>query len=140
MEYNDSCIQVMDDQNRTQPGGKPYPLFNETDDQLPEEIGNYRILDALGQGGMSRVYRAVKKGGPSREVALKVPLGGRLATRKMRERFKREVELAASLCADGVVPVLDEGQTTDGFPFYTMPLIKGWPLDEYLLRLRWNRP
>ncbi len=57
-------------------------------------IGNYRVLDKIGSGGMANVYLAVHRDIPSLHVVLKM-----LGDAKLVERFKREADKLA--CLDG---------------------------------------
>jgi tRNA A-37 threonylcarbamoyl transferase component Bud32 len=81
------------------------------DRRIDTEVGGYRILEEIGQGGTSVVYRAehVRLG---RAAALKL-LTPRLGEADFRERFLRESKLAASLDHPNIVPVYDAGEEED---------------------------
>jgi eukaryotic-like serine/threonine-protein kinase len=100
---------------------------------LQQSLGDsYTIERELGGGGMSRVFIAedVSLG---RRVALKV-LPPDLAGPLNADRFRREILLAARLQDPHIVPVLSAGQTADGTPYYTMPLVDGESLRARLAR------
>ncbi|HEY7698338.1 MAG TPA: serine/threonine protein kinase, partial [Vicinamibacteria bacterium] len=59
-------------------------------------VGRYEILDRLGTGGMSEVYRA-RDLDLGREVAVKALPEGWVEDRERAERFEREAQLLASL-------------------------------------------
>jgi serine/threonine-protein kinase len=82
----------------------------------------YRIERELGAGGMATVYLA-HDAKHDRAVALKV-LQSEIAAMLGRERFLREIRLAAKLNHPHVLPLLDSGEA-DGALFYTMPLVEG---------------
>lgn len=100
-----------------------------TPDDFPRPFGQYRLLRCLG-AGMALVYEAEQQD-PQRRVALKIPRGGLLLTEEARQRFLREVALAANIDHAGIVPLFDAGEI-DGTPFFTMPLVEGLPFDQYL--------
>jgi serine/threonine-protein kinase len=81
------------------------------DRRIGTEVGGYRILEPLGSGGTSVVYRAehVRLGRPA---ALKL-LTPALGEADFRERFLRESQLAASLDHPSIVPVYDAGEEDD---------------------------
>jgi tRNA A-37 threonylcarbamoyl transferase component Bud32 len=81
------------------------------DRRIDTEVGGYRIVEAIGQGGTSVVYRAehVRLG---RTAALKL-LTPRLGESDFRDRFLRESKLAASLDHPNIVPVYDAGEVDD---------------------------
>ncbi len=83
----------------------------------------YEILEFVGQGGMGAVYRA-RQSQPSREVALKVMLGGAFASGKHRRRFEREAQAVARLKHPAIVPVYEYGEAT-GQPYFTMEFVDG---------------
>ena len=61
----------------------------------PERIGEYRVIDVLGGGGMGRVYLCLSPGG--RRVAVKVIRADLAADPEFRERFRIEVETAGKV-------------------------------------------
>lgn len=120
---------MVNDGQATLPGNAPLPLPGREEKQIPGRIGPFRILGLLASG-MALVYHA-EQDSPRRRVALKIPRGGKLLTRESRDRFLREVQLAASLDHAGIVPVLDAGEI-DGMPYYTMPWVEGRTFDDYI--------
>jgi serine/threonine protein kinase len=111
----------------TEPAGPPLPLYGMEDANIPRQIGKFKILDLLARG-MALVYKAEQEN-PHRIVALKMPRGGRLLSPEVRQRFLREVGLAARVEHSGIVPVLEAGEI-EGTPYYTMPFIEGRSLNE----------
>src|SRR5574341_154966 len=89
-------------------------------------LGQYQILDEIGQGGMANVYRAVQ---PSigREVAIKVLPAHFLQDRTFLERFVREVKVIASLQHPRILPVIDYGEA-EGMPYIVMAYLTGGTL------------
>jgi serine/threonine-protein kinase len=85
-------------------------------------VGRYRIDREIGRGGMARVYLAhdLKH---SRNVAVKV-IRSDLAASLGRERFLREIAIAASLRHPNIVPLYDSGDA-DGVLFFVMPYEEG---------------
>jgi serine/threonine protein kinase len=100
-----------------------------TDSRIGSVLGGYRILELLGRGGTSAVYRAehVRLG---RTAALKL-LEARLGTQDFGERFVRESKLAASLDHPSIVPVYDAGEE-DGFLYIAMACVDGADLKAVL--------
>ena len=89
----------------------------------------YRIERELGQGGMATVYLAhdIKH---DRDVAIKV-LRDDVAASVGRERFLREIQLAAKLSHPHILPLYDSGDA-DGTLFYVMPVVQGQSLRDRL--------
>jgi Protein kinase domain len=86
-------------------------------------LPGYRIVCELGRGGMGVVYKAVQLN-LNRLVALKVVLGGPLASTEDKARFHIEAEAAARLRHPNVVQVFDVGEW-NGFQFLALELIEG---------------
>jgi len=99
----------------------------------------YRIDDELAGGGMSRVFAATEQA-LGRKVVVKV-LPPELSAGVNRERFQREIQVAAQLQHPHIVPLLSAGRipspdgNTDGeLLYYTMPFIEGESLRSALAR------
>ncbi|MBI4575358.1 MAG: protein kinase [Planctomycetes bacterium] len=88
-----------------------------------ERVGRYQVQGELGRGGMGVVYRALDPE-LGRAVALKVLVGGALASPQHVERFRREARMAARLSHPHVVTVHDVG-THQGAPWFAMDLVEG---------------
>jgi serine/threonine protein kinase len=95
------------------------------DQRIGTELGGYRILEQLGRGGTSVVYRAehVRLG---RQAALKLLSPG-LGDADFSDRFLRESRLAASLDHPNIVPVYDAGEE-DGLLYIAMAYVEGTDL------------
>ena len=99
---------------------------------LPEVLGGrYRIERELGRGGMARVYLAqdLKH---ARQVAIKV-IRPELAASLGRDRFLREIGIAARLRHPNIMPLYDSGDA-DGVLYFVMPYEKGLSLRARLER------
>jgi serine/threonine protein kinase/Flp pilus assembly protein TadD len=95
--------------------------------------GRYRIERELGRGGMATVYLAEDLR-HDRGVALKV-LNPDVAQSLGRERFVREIRLAARLNHPHVLPLYDSGEA-DGLLYFVMPVMKGQTLRDRLAQER----
>ncbi len=116
--------------------------FPDTSPDLPPpaEIGEFKILSVLGKGGMGVVYEAQQRD-PERRVALKVLRGGRLADEMQLRLFRREAQTLARLIHPNIAALYEAGRTDDGLSFFTMELVRGEPLDKYVLeRMGGDRP
>ncbi len=91
----------------------------------------YRIEHELGGGGMSRVFLA-QDVALGRRVVIKV-LPPEMAAGVNAERFRREIQLAASLQHPHIVPLLSAGASGD-LLYYTMPFVEGESLRAKLAR------
>ena len=76
------------------------------------QIGRYIVLEELGSGGFSTVYR-VEDTVLGREVALKVMRPLLLSDPTFVERFKREAQVMASLDHAHIIPIYDYGEFED---------------------------
>ena len=72
-------------------------------------LGDFRVEDEVGRGGMGVVYRAVQIS-LGRQVAFKVIAGTLSDNVAFRDRFVRESRLAASLDHPNVIPVFAAGE------------------------------
>jgi tetratricopeptide (TPR) repeat protein/predicted Ser/Thr protein kinase len=102
---------------------------NGESEALPREVGRYRIVRRLGEGGMGVVYLAEREdvGGL---VALKV-LRDSWVSAERRERFAKEQQFLASLEHSSIARLYDAGTLADGTPYFVMEYVEGVPLVDY---------
>ena len=105
---------------------------------FPERLGEFRLLERLGGGGMGVVYLAVQES-LGREVALKLVRPEQLYFPGARERFRREVETIARVQHPGIVPVYAVGEA-NGIPFFAMERVIGCTLADALAELSGREP
>jgi hypothetical protein len=93
--------------------------------------GEFRIERVLGEGGMGRVYLAVRETGDVvQRVALKVvPMA--LSGARLTEQLRRERAILASLEHPHIARLFDTGELPDGRPFFAMEYVDGVPLLHY---------
>jgi tetratricopeptide (TPR) repeat protein len=106
-------------------------LAPSSEEGLPGEIGGFRILGKLGEGGMGIVFEAEQKN-PSRRVALKVVRGGHFVDEGHLRMFRREAETLARLVHPNIAAIYEVGRTDDGQQFFTMELVSGQTLSAYV--------
>jgi Protein kinase domain len=99
------------------------------DGRIGTELGGYRIVEPLGRGGTSVVYRA-EHVRLERPAALKL-LAPVLGDSGFGERFLRESQLAASIDHPSIVPVYDAGEQ-DGLLYIAMACVDGSDLKTLL--------
>ena len=97
---------------------------------IGQNLGRYRIVEKIGEGGMGVVYRAHDEH-LSRDVAVKVLSKGTLADAGARRRFRKEALLLSSLNHLHVATIHDF-DTQDGVDFLAMEYIAGQTLAELL--------
>ena len=107
----------------------------ETTDGSPTErpgtqIGHYKLLQVIGEGGMGVVYMASQSQPVQRQVALKIIKPG-MDSRQVIARFEAERQALAMMDHPNIARVLDAGTTQSGRPYFVMELVKGIPLVQY---------
>ena len=90
---------------------------------LPAELGEYRLLEELGRGGMGVVYRAYDEQ-HKREVAIKVLSAERMHNPRALARFRREISAVTSLNHPHMVRAY-HSDLVEGRQFLVMELIDG---------------
>ena len=95
-------------------------------------VGGYRIDELIGRGGMGLVYRATNIA-LNRIYALKVLAPELAEDEQFRQRFKREMRIAASLHHPNIVGIHYAGDH-DGLLFFVMDFVTGTDLREILLK------
>ena len=110
------------------PGGRDFP----------ERLGDFRLVERLGSGGMGVVYRAEQMS-LGREVVVKLIRPEQLYFPSARERFRREVEAVARLQHPGIVPIYTVGEE-EGIPYFAMERVPGATLGDTLAELQGRAP
>ncbi len=104
---------------------------NEDRSHADQNIGPYRVIRKIGQGGMGAVYLAARADKAfQKEVAIKLIKRGQGSEDVIR-RFRSERQILASLDHPNITRLLDGGTTEDGLPYFVMEFIQGQPIDNY---------
>src|SRR5579864_588847 len=93
-------------------------------------IGNYKLLQQIGEGGMGVVFMAEQTHPVHRKVALKVIKPG-MDSRQVIARFEAERQALAVMDHVNIARVLDAGATASGRPYFVMELVHGVPITKY---------
>ena len=95
-----------------------------------KQLGNYELIEKIGEGGMGAVWKARQLRPVVRDVAIKmVHLAA--ATSDNLKRFEQERQTLARMRHPNISTILDGGTTSDGQPYLVMELANGIRLDEY---------
>ncbi|MBL8819830.1 MAG: protein kinase [Planctomyces sp.] len=106
-------------------------------DCIGTQIGPYKLLQKIGEGGMGIVYMAEQTTPIARKVALKLIKPG-MDSREVIARFEAERQALALMDHVNIARVLDAGTTNSdqqdvgpGRPYFVMELIHGVPITRY---------
>jgi len=88
-----------------------------------KQLGQYRLLDKIGEGGVGKVFRA-SHALLKRPTAVKF-LRPEVVTEEMLLRFEREVQLTSSLTHPNTIQIYDYGKTDSGIFYYAMEMLEG---------------
>ncbi|MFC1794900.1 tetratricopeptide repeat protein, partial [Planctomycetota bacterium] len=99
-------------------------------EQPGSQIGRYKLLSVLGEGGMGIVYLAEQKHPIRRKVALKVIKPG-MDSKRVIARFEAERQALAILDHPNIAHVYDAGTTEAGRPYFVMEYVKGLSITEH---------
>ncbi len=100
-----------------------------------DQIGRYRLLRKLGEGGCGEVFLADQEHPVRRHVALKVIKLG-MDTRQVIARFEGERQALARMEHPNIAHILDAGATDSGRPYFVMELVDGPPITRYCDQLQ----
>jgi non-specific serine/threonine protein kinase/serine/threonine-protein kinase len=110
------------------------PGHGESDNGPPRdhdrEVGPYRLLSVLGEGGFGVVHLAEQREPVRRRVALKVIKPG-MDSRAVIARFQAERQALALMDHTNIARVYDAGTTARGLPYFAMEYVRGTPITEY---------
>ncbi len=94
------------------------------------QIGSYKLLQKIGEGGFGVVYMADQTEPVRRKVALKVIKPG-MDSKGVVARFEAERQALALMTHPNIAQVFDGGTTDSGRPYFVMELVRGVPLTDY---------
>jgi serine/threonine protein kinase len=92
--------------------------------------GRYKLLEAIGEGGMGAVFMAQQTEPVRRLVAVKLIKAG-MDSKQVLARFEAERQALALMDHPNIAKVLDAGATDAGRPFFVMELVKGVPITKF---------
>ena len=105
------------------------------DPLLGMRLGEYEVIEAIGEGGMGVVYRGVQPVIKKR-VAIKVLKPSVAEDASQVRRLRDEAEAVNSIGHRNIIDIFSLGQLPDGRPYIVMEYLEGEPLDAYVS----NRP
>jgi WD40 repeat protein/serine/threonine protein kinase len=94
------------------------------------QIGQYKLLEQVGEGGMGTVFVAQQSEPLKRLVALKLIKAG-MDSRQVIARFEGERQALALMDHPNIAKVFDAGVDVRGRPYFVMELVKGVPITQY---------
>jgi eukaryotic-like serine/threonine-protein kinase len=105
-------------------------LLNQPLESPGTQIGPYKLLQQIGEGGMGVVYMAEQSSPVQRRVAFKILKPG-MDSRQVTARFEAERQALALMEHSNIAKVLDAGATNSGRPYFVMELVRGVPITQY---------
>lgn len=106
-----------------------------TSEPESKQIGPYRLLQKIGEGGMGTVWMAEQDEPVRRRVAVKL-IRGDIGSSDAISRFEAERQALAMMDHHNIARVLDAGTTDSGNPYFVMELVTGATITQYCDRNR----
>ena len=105
-------------------------LMKNTEQNIPERIGHFRIIGEIGRGGMGDIYKAVQE--PlNRIVALKVLSPQLSRDEEFAKRFEIEAKAISLLQHQNIVSIYEYGEE-NGLRYFAMQYVDGMDLGRYI--------
>ena len=106
------------------------PKTEPEDGFVGSTVGDYKLLQKIGEGGCGAVYMAEQEKPLRRQVAFKVIKPG-MDTQSVIARFEAERQALAMMDYPNIARVFDAGATASGRPYFVMELVRGVKITEY---------
>ncbi|HXJ55103.1 MAG TPA: serine/threonine-protein kinase [Verrucomicrobiae bacterium] len=117
-------------EERRAPGVTPRGASVTPIEKPGDQIGRYKLLEQIGEGGFGVVYVAEQCEPVKRRVALKIVKLG-MDTRQVVGRFEAERQALALMEHPNIAKVFDGGATETGRPYFVMELVRGIRITDY---------
>ncbi len=126
----DSAHSEERERERLAPGVNAMAVSPTPIEKPGDQIGRYKLLQKIGEGGMGVVYMAEQREPVARKVALKIIKFG-MDTRQVVVRFEMERQALALMDDPNIAKVFDGGATEAGRPYFVMELVQGLPITQF---------
>lgn len=118
-------LLTSDQEEHAEPSTKTMPERLER-----RQIGPYKLLEQIGQGGFGTVFMAEQTVPVRRKVALKILKPG-MDSSELIARFEAERQALAMMDHPNIARIYDGGTTDTGRPYFVMELVRGIPVTAY---------
>lgn len=110
------------------------PVDLPSDGLVGSQIGGFKLVRLLGQGGMATVFLGERSGGDfEQRVAVKLLRRGLYSELEQR-LFRRERQTLANLAHPNIAHLVDGGVTEAGIPYLVMEYVDGVPITEHVVQ------
>lgn len=133
MDDSEGCVHEEESEDK----GIPTASYGDAAVGPGVQIGPYKLLSILGEGGYGIVYQAEQIRPVRRRVALKIIKPG-MDSRQVIARFEAERQALALLDHPNVAHVFDGGTTQQGRPYFVMECVKGLAITDHCDRYKLN--
>ena len=99
---------------------------------IGKKVGNFEVVEQLGEGGMGVVYLACHNLMPDKKAAIKVLHWERSTDRQTVNRFFNEAKSASVINDPGIVDIYDFGYLDEGLAYIVMEFLEGRPLSSVI--------
>ena len=97
---------------------------------MARRIGDFDLLERIGEGAMGEVWLAEQTTPVRRRVAVKIVKVG-TGSREVIARFELERQALAMMSHPNIAHIVEAGTTDDGRPYFAMEYVPGIPLTRY---------
>lgn len=105
-------------------------FHNSSLEQPGVNIGPYKLLEQIGEGGFGTVYMAQQDAPIRRRLALKIIKPG-MDSKQVIARFESERQALAVMDHPNIARVIDAGTAASGRPFFVMELVRGETITKF---------
>ena len=105
-------------------------LPNDDVERVGTQVGHYKLLQQIGEGGMGVVFMAQQLEPVRRKVAVKIIRSG-MDSKQVLYRFEAERQALARMEHPNITRVLDAGVAASGRPYFVMELVRGTEITTY---------